>query len=92
VAAPARADRLRDDHRCPVATGTGSRRRTVRARARGTGTNGTGVMRQRYTERSNVAVVDELVGLILAQRNYEVNSRAIRASDEMLQQTNQLIR
>lgn len=49
-------------------------------------------MRQRYTERSNVAVVDELVGLILAQRNYEVNSRAIRASDEMLQQTNQLIR
>jgi len=56
------------------------------------GTNGTGIMRQRYTERSNVAVVDELVGLILAQRNYEVNSRAIRASDEMLQQTNQLIR
>ena len=56
------------------------------------GTNGTGIMRQRYTERSNVAVVDELVGLILAQRNYEVNSKAIRASDEMLQQTNQLIR
>lgn len=56
------------------------------------GTNGTGIMRQAYAERSNVAVVDELVGLILAQRNYEVNSRAIRVSDEMLQQTNQLIR
>ena len=36
--------------------------------------------------------VDELVSLIVAQRNYEVNSRAIKASDEMLQQTNQLIR
>src|SRR5262249_26814483 len=50
------------------------------------GLNGTGVMRQGYRERSNVEVVDELVALILAQRNYEVNSRAIRASDEMLQQ------
>lgn len=56
------------------------------------GKDGTGVLRQGYVERSNVSVVDELVGLILAQRNYEVNSRAIRVSDEMLQQTNQLIR
>jgi flagellar basal-body rod protein FlgG len=56
------------------------------------GLNGTGILRQGYTERSNVSVVDELVGLILAQRNYEVNSRAIRVSDEMLQQVNQLIR
>ena len=37
-------------------------------------------------------VVDELVGLIVAQRSYEVNSRAIRASDEMLQQVNQMMR
>ena len=36
--------------------------------------------------------VDELVALIVAQRNYEVNSRAIKVSDEMLQQVNQLIR
>ncbi|MDG1490615.1 MAG: flagellar basal body rod C-terminal domain-containing protein, partial [Planctomycetota bacterium] len=43
-------------------------------------------------ERSNVETVDELVSLIVAQRNYEVNSRAIRVSDEMLQQVNQLIR
>jgi flagellar basal-body rod protein FlgG len=56
------------------------------------GTNGTGILRQSYQERSNVSVVDELVGLILAQRNYEVNSRAIKVSDEMLQQVNQLIR
>ena len=32
------------------------------------------------------------VGLILAQRNYEINSRAIRVSDEMLQQVNQMVR
>ena len=43
-------------------------------------------------ERSNVETVDELVSLIVAQRNYEVNSRAIRVSDEMLQQINQLVR
>ncbi len=56
------------------------------------GRDGTGALKQGYRERSNVQVVDELVGLILAQRNYEVSSRAIRAGDEMLQQTNQLIR
>jgi len=56
------------------------------------GTTGTGILRQGFVERSNVETVDELVGLILAQRNYEVNSRAIRVSDEMLQQTNNLIR
>ena len=53
---------------------------------------GPGLIRQGYQERSNVAVVDELVGLILAQRNYEINSRAIRVSDEMLQQVNQMTR
>lgn len=56
------------------------------------GQNGAGILRQHFLERSNVLVVDELVALILAQRNYEVNSRAIRVSDEMLQQVNQLIR
>lgn len=56
------------------------------------GQNGTGTIRQGFQERSNVAVVDELVSLILAQRNYEVNSRAVRVSDEMLQETNQMLR
>ncbi|MBI5364847.1 MAG: flagellar basal-body rod protein FlgG [Planctomycetes bacterium] len=56
------------------------------------GLTGTGVIKQGYRERSNVEVVDELVALILAQRNYEMNSRAIRASDEMLQQVNQMLR
>ena len=38
------------------------------------------------------AFVAMFVGLIVAQRNYEVNSRAIRVSDEMLQEVNQLVR
>jgi flagellar basal-body rod protein FlgG len=56
------------------------------------GVDGTGTIRQGSLERSNVQVVEELVALILAQRNYEINSRAIRVSDEMLQQVNQMIR
>jgi flagellar basal-body rod protein FlgG len=56
------------------------------------GRDGAGTLKQGYRERSNVQVVDELIGLILAQRNYEVSSRAIKVGDEMLQQTNQLIR
>jgi flagellar basal-body rod protein FlgG len=56
------------------------------------GLTGSGRLVHRHVERSNVEVVDELVGLIMAQRNYEVNSRAVRASDEMLQQVNQMIR
>ncbi len=56
------------------------------------GDSGTGRLVQGHVERSNVEVVDELVHLIVAQRNYEVNSRAVRAADEMLQQVNQMIR
>ncbi len=49
-------------------------------------------IRQNYLEASNVQVVDEMVNLIVAQRAYEMNSKAIQASDEMLQQANQLRR
>lgn len=56
------------------------------------GQAGTGLIRQAFRERSNVAIVDELIALIEAQRNYEVNSRTIRVSDEMLQQVGNLIR
>jgi flagellar basal-body rod protein FlgG len=56
------------------------------------GIAGTGTIRQAALERSNVQVVDELVALILAQRNYEINSRAIRVSDDMLQQVNNMVR
>lgn len=45
---------------------------------------------QGYLEGSNVQVVDEMVNLITAQRAYELNSKAITASDEMLQQANAL--
>lgn len=45
---------------------------------------------QGYLEGSNVQVVDEMVNLITAQRAYQLNSKAITASDEMLQQANNL--
>jgi flagellar basal-body rod protein FlgG len=56
------------------------------------GRNGLGTLQQGYLERSNVEVVHELVNLIVAQRAYEVNSRAIRTSDEMLSITNSIVR
>lgn len=49
-------------------------------------------IRQGYLEGSNVQVADEMVNLIVAQRAYEMNSKAIQASDEMLGQANQLRR
>jgi len=55
------------------------------------GDDGAGFLRQAFLERSNVSVVDELIALIQAQRNYEVNSRTIQVSDEMLQQVSNLI-
>ena len=47
---------------------------------------------QNYLEGSNVQVADEMVNMIVAQRAYELNSKAITASDEMLQQANKLRR
>ena len=49
-------------------------------------------LRQGYIESSNVQVADEMVDLIIAQRAYEMNSKAIQASDEMLSQANSLRR
>lgn len=43
-----------------------------------------------YLESSNVQAADEMVNMIIAQRAYEMNSKAITASDEMLQQANNL--
>ena len=48
------------------------------------GSGGAGVLKAGYLERSNVDVVSELIRMIMAQRAYEVNSRAIKAGDEML--------
>lgn len=47
---------------------------------------------QGYVEGSNVKLVDEMVGLMLAQRAYEMNVRAIQAADEMLGMANNLRR
>lgn len=47
---------------------------------------------QNYLEASSVQVVDEMVNLIVAQRAYEMNSKAIQAADDMLSQANQLKR
>lgn len=49
-------------------------------------------LNQGYLEGSNVQVVDEMVNMIVAQRAYELNSKAIQASDEMMSQANQLRR
>jgi len=54
------------------------------------GTNGFGQIEQAQLEMSNVKVVEEMVHLIMAQRAYEVNSKAVQAADEMLQQGNNL--
>ncbi|MEK6710460.1 MAG: flagellar basal-body rod protein FlgG [Nitrospinota bacterium] len=56
------------------------------------GTSGLGTIAQGFLENSNVSVVDELVALIEAQRAYEINSKAIQASDEMLQVVSNLKR
>lgn len=45
---------------------------------------------QKYIEASNVDVANEMVNLIVAQRAYEMNSKAIQAADEMMQQANNL--
>jgi len=56
------------------------------------GSNGYGSLQQGSLEMSNVQIVEEMVNLIMAQRAYEVNSKAVQAADEMLQQGNNLRR
>ncbi|MFK7738703.1 MAG: flagellar basal-body rod protein FlgG [Planctomycetota bacterium] len=53
---------------------------------------GLGTLKQGFIERSNVQIVNELVNLIVAQRAYDVNSRAIQASDQMLSTATNLSR
>lgn len=54
--------------------------------------DGFGSIRGGSLEGSNVEVVSEMVSLITAQRAYEINSRAIKAGDEMLSNASQLVR
>lgn len=54
------------------------------------GLNGHGSISQGYVETSNVNVVEELVSMIQTQRAYEINSKAIQTSDQMLGRLSQL--
>ena len=54
------------------------------------GEAGVGTLLQGFLETSNVNVVQEITNLITAQRAYEMNSKVIEASDEMMAQINQL--
>jgi flagellar basal-body rod protein FlgG len=56
------------------------------------GSSGFGTIQSGFLEKSNVAMITELVNLITAQRAYETNSRAIRAGDEMLRKANEIAR
>ena len=56
------------------------------------GVNGMGSLSQYFLELSNVSVVDEMINMIVAQRAYEINSKAIQTSDDMLQTANNIIR
>ena len=56
----------------------------------GPGTNGLGMLNQGFLETSNVNVVEELVAMIQTQRAYEINSKAIQTSDQMLARLAQL--
>ncbi|GAA5022112.1 flagellar basal-body rod protein FlgG [Massilia kyonggiensis] len=60
------------------------------AQANTPGTNGAGVLMQGYVETSNVNVVEEMVNMIQTQRAYEINSKAITTSDQMLAKISQL--
>jgi flagellar basal-body rod protein FlgG len=54
------------------------------------GSNGAGVIMQGFVETSNVNVVEEMVNMIQTQRAYEINSKAISTSDQMLARLSQL--
>lgn len=54
------------------------------------GEDGRGTLMQGATEKGNVDVVEEMVGMIAAQRAYEINSKVITTADQMLQSATQL--
>lgn len=56
------------------------------------GRDGLGTLEQGYVEASNVNVMEEMVNMIVGQRAYEINSKAVQAADDMMQQAAQLKR
>ena len=55
------------------------------------GENGTGSLAQGFLEGSNVNIMEEMVKMIAGQRAYEINSKAIKTADQMIQMTNNLV-
>ena len=56
------------------------------------GQEGLGTIQQRFIEVSNVDVTEELVNMIITQRAYEVNSKAVTTADKLLEVANTLVR
>lgn len=56
------------------------------------GEDGVGTLAQGFIEMSNVDVVEEMVSMIMAQRAYEINSKAIQTADNMMQIANNIKR
>jgi flagellar basal-body rod protein FlgG len=54
--------------------------------------DGRGSIAQQFLEMSNVSVIDEMVKMIIGQRNYEINSKSIQTADSMLSIINNLKR
>ena len=54
------------------------------------GQNGLGLINQGFVESSNVNVAEELVEMIQAQRNYELNSKVVSTTDQMLEKLSQI--
>ncbi len=54
--------------------------------------DGMGALMQGYLEKSNVDVAEEMINLIVAQRAYEMNSKAVKTADELMSMANQLKR
>ncbi len=54
------------------------------------GESNAGIIQQGFLEASNVSVMNEMTGLIKAQRSYEMNSKVMRIADEMLQTINNI--
>lgn len=56
------------------------------------GEGGAGKLQQGYLEMANVDMIDEMTGLVLAQRAYQLNARVLQASDQVLETINNLRR
>jgi flagellar basal-body rod protein FlgG len=54
------------------------------------GVDGVGTVAQGYLEVSNVNVMEEMVNMIIAQRAYELNSKAIQTADSMMERVSNL--